>query len=249
MALIWDKALFDEIYKCNGWPYGVRNFTRVPIFHYNWFGQQRYINSIVERFLALPGAAQVTDLAIIGGGYGWTAEVLESHGINAISVDISPHILSTKDTSEEQDLRGYLSAGGFDPDALPIMMSPEDPNAPCNPWNYWLRTDGKRTSKTVVDEDLSTTVSRNAVKSALGGNIDAIVSEFALETVETDQEALVFIERCEQLRPNPAAQVIHMVTEPPHDPRFISKTSQEWKTLITTNGYNHYVVNMRGDVL
>jgi hypothetical protein len=246
--VVWNKQLFEEIYSCNGWPYGVRNYPKVPIFHYNWFGQQRSIKAIAGHFLSLPGATQATNLAIVGGGYGWSAELLEPHGINALSIDTSPHILGTKDTSEETELREYLIADGFDPDNLPEMMSPEDPNLVCNPWDYWLRTDGKRTSKLVVDEDMSTAASRNAVTTALG-SVDRIISEYSLETVETEADALVFLERCELLRPNANCKVYHFVTEPPHDSRFVSKTSQEWKTLISTNGFDHDVVTMRGVIV
>jgi hypothetical protein len=257
MALVWDKTLYDTLYSCNGWPYGIRGATRVPRFHYNWFGQQHSMQTMVERYLALPGFAQVSDVAIIGGGYGWTAELLESQGINAISVDTSPHILSTKDSSEEQELRDTLTALNFDPDRLndgPAgirFMSPDDPNAWVNPWTYWLRPDGKRTSKTVVDEDLSTTTSRNNVKSALGNNIDAIVTEFAIDSFEAGDDAgsLQLVERCEQLRPNPACAVIHLIEPNPADVFLNVKTASAWRTLLDTNGYNHVIVDMQGNIL
>jgi len=201
------------------------------------------------RFLALPGANQIKDVAIIGGGYGWTAEILKDQGINAISIDTSPYILATKDVSEEQELRDTLTKLGFDPDNLPEMMSPQDPNMVCNPWDYWLRPDGRRTSITVIDEDMSTAGSRNSVKTAMNNKIDLIVTEYVLESLETENDALVLIERCEQLRPNPSVQVIHQVTEPPHDPRFVLKTPLEWRTLLDSHGYKHIIADMRGNIL
>ena len=248
MAVIWDKHLFEEEYKCNGWPYGIR-FHRVPIFHYNWFGQQRMTQANVNRFFALPESNKFKDVAIVGGGFGWTAEVLKSYDINAISIDTSSHILSTKNTSEEDELREYLIKFDFDPDNLPEMMSPENPNEVCDPWDYWLRPDGKRTSTTVIDEDMSTTGSRNSIKASMNNKIDLILTEYALESSETENDALSFIERCEQLRPNPAVKVIHQVTDPPHNSYFVSKTPLEWRALLDSNGYNHVIADMMGNIL
>lgn len=249
MAIVWNEALYKEMYRSPSWMWGVRNSSRIPAFHYHWFTQQNSQQAIIEKFLALPGAAQVSDLAIVGGGFGWTAELLESYGINAISIDTSSYIQNTKAVSEEQELRSALTEQGFDPDNLPIFIGP-DYNTPVNPWNYWLRPDGVRTSKPVLPEDLSSNGSRRSVRQALGNNIDAILTEFALESVETEAEALTIVERCEQLRPNPACQVIHMVTGPPGDPRLLTYTPQEWRTVLNNNGFNnHYVVDTLGNVI
>jgi len=247
---IWDKQTYEKNYSCNGWPYGIR-YNRVPRFHYNWFGQQRSSKVIAGRFLDIPGANQISDLVIVGGGYGWTAEILESYGINAISVDISPHINGTKDTSEEEELRDYLTQLGFDPDNLPDMMSPTDPNTTCNPWDYWLRPDGKRTSKTVVDEDMSTTTSRNVIKSSMNNKIDMILSEYAIDSVDSGDDAasLQIVERCEQLRPNPSVPVVHLIESNASDVVLNVKTSEAWRTLLDSNGFNHVIVDSRNILL
>lgn len=250
---VWDKTTFDSMYSGNGWPYGIRGATRVPRFHYHWFVQRQGIQNNVDRYLALPGFAQVSSVAIVGGGYGWTAEILATHGITAISVDTSPYILATQNVSEEQELRDCLVAGGFDPDLGDGVqyMSPDDPNATTNPWTHWLRPDGVRTSITVVDEDLATNGSRRNVRQALGNNLDAIVTEFAIDSMDAGDDAasLALIERCEQLRPNPACTVVHLIEPNPFDTVLNVKTAQEWRALLDANGYNHVVIDMRGNVL
>lgn len=255
---VWDKAFFDIMYSGNGWPYGIRGSSRVPRFHYNWFTNRQSTLNMVDRYITLPGFAQLSDVAIIGGGYGWTAEVLSQYAINAISVDTSAHILATKDTSEEAELREYLTAGGFDPDRLndgPAgirFMSPDDPNAWVNPWDYWLRPGGIRTAATVVDEDLSTNGSRRNVRQALNNNIDAILTEFAIDSMDSGDDAasLALVERCEQLRPNPACTVVHLIEPNPSDVILNVKTAAEWRALLDANGYtDHVVMDMQGNIL
>jgi hypothetical protein len=203
----------------------------------------------------MPGFSQLSDIVIIGGGYGWTAEILIQNGINATVVDTSDHIINTYNTSEEQELREYLIGQGFDPDRLNDgavgirFMSPENPQAWVNPWEYWLRQDGVRTSVPILDEDLSTQGSRRNVINAGERRPDAILTEIVMDSMETEEDALVFVERCEQLRPNPSTNVIHVVMDGHDAPGFISYTKEEWRSFLDSNGYNHAVVSMRGELL
>jgi hypothetical protein len=253
MALVWDKALFESQYSCVGWSHGIRGTNKVPRFHYNWYGRQAHSKRMVDTYMTYPGFAQVSDVVVIGGAFGWTSEVLSTYGINSVSVDTSPYILAAKDVSEEQELRDYLTNLGFDPDALNNgaagirFMSPNDPNSWVNPWDYWLRPDGKKTSATVVDEDMSTVGSRNAIKQAIGGNIDVIITEFAIDAMDAGDDAasLSLIERCEQLRSNPSVVVIHLIGYNPYDVMLNIKTAQEWRTFLDTNGYDHVVMDLK----
>ena len=244
---VWDKALFDSLYSLPGWSTGIRDATRVPMFHYNWFAMQPEINNIITMYLGMPGFAQLSDIAIVGGGYGWTAEALEAQGINVVVVDTSPHIIGTLNVSEEQELRDTLAADGWDPDNLPVFIGP-DWNTPVDPWAFWLRPDNVRSAATVLDEDLSTAGSRRNVRNALPSNMDGILTEYALDSQESEADALVLIERCEQLRPNPNCNVIHLVSGSSVPP-FISYTKEEWRGLLDANGYNHWVVDSAGTVL
>lgn len=249
MALVWDKTLYDQVYRLPLWPWGVRNYPRTPYGHYHWFSTQQMMNNTLSLMMKAPGFAQVSDVAIVGGGFGWTCDLLSGLGINAKCVEVSPYILSTMNNSEEQELRDSLTEFGFDPDNLPVLIGP-DYNTPVNPWDHWLRGDGRKsTSGIVLSEDLSTNTSRRNVRQALGNNLDAIVSEFVLDSQENEADALVIIERCEQLRSKPATAVIHLVTDGQDDPRFIDYTKEQWRTVLDTNGYNHYIVDVYGNVL
>lgn len=255
MAIVWDRALFESLYRSNGWPYGVRhgpNGNKIPTFHYHWRPQQPRIQRLVNRYLSLPGFDQVSDVAIVGGGFGWTAEVLANNGINVISVETGDYVANTYNTSEEGELRELITNQGLDPDNLPLLISPNDPNTPASNteiWDYWLHPSGQRTSAQIVFEDLSTNGSRRNVRQALGNNIDAILSEFVIDSVETEADALVLIERCEQLRPNPACTVIHMVHKDGVVPEFIAGPLSYFRNLLDVNGYtDHWVVDQLGVV-
>ena len=243
--LVWDKALFDDLYTCNAWAHGMRVPVQ-PSFNYHWWGQRNRLERIITAFLAIPGAAQISDLAIIGGSFGWTAEFLATQGVNAISVDTSDYIVNQESVSEEADLRAALTAQGFDPDNLPDFVSDVDPSAVLAPgeiWNYWLRPDGVRTSIPVEQEDLSNKGSRNRVKQRLNNNMDGILTEFLLDGVESEVDALLIVERAEQLRPNPSVPVIHLVIDSgAGDPRLVSKTLADWRVLLDANGFSQHVL-------
>lgn len=239
----WDRALFESQYRSKAWGYGTRGWNKAISFHYHWWGQGRRLQGLVNQYMAMPGFAQVSDVAIIGGGFGWTAELLAPHGVNCISVDTSPYVVDNENVSEEAELREILTLQGLDPDNLPTFMSPTDPNTPLAPgevWNYWLRSDGVRTSIPVEQEDLSTNASRRRVRQRLGNNIDAILTEHVLDGQETEADVLTLLERSEQLRPNPACTVIHiMAPSLDGDPQFINQERAYWRNLLDTNGFNH----------
>jgi len=248
MAIVWDKATFDTMYTCTGWKWGVRNYPRVPRFHYHWFGQQGMVQAIVDRYQSVPGFNSIQDIAIIGGGFGWAGEALTQLGKNVVTVDTSDYILNNKDTSEEVELRAALAETGFDPDNLPVMIGP-DYNTPVDPWSYWLRPDGKRTSVNILGEDLSTTASRRNVRQALGNKVDVIVTEYAIDSMDAGDDAasLTLVERCEQLRPNPSCTVVHIIEPNPSDVVLNVKTAEEWRTLLDANGYtDHRIVASAG---
>jgi len=246
---VWNKALFDQVYSLPGWQWGVRH-NRLPRFHYNWFAMQPIVQNMAARYQVAPGFAQISDVAIIGGGYGWVGELLsQTYGVNVVNVDTSEHVVNTITTSEEQELRDTLTSDGWDPDNLPVFMGP-DWNTPVNPWDYWVRNDGLRCSITLAAEDMSTNGSRRNVRQALSNNMDAIITEEALDSQDTEADALVLIERCEQLRPNPNCNVVHLIdgSGQPSTLPFINYTTGEWRALLDTNGFNHWLIDAAGNV-
>lgn len=257
MALVYDKALYDAQYSVRAWEHGVRDQPRIPRHHYNWFvqtqGQFGRLKRHVAALTAGPGWAQLSDIAIIGGGFGWTAELLRDIDptLNIVNVETSPHVISTLATSEEADLRQYLIDDGFDPDAVDFLVDPNDYSRTltnAEAWGYWLRPDGVRSSITTLDNDLSSNGQRRGVRSALGGNIDALVTEIALDSLSTETEIDNFLDFVEQTRPNPACAVIHLIEYTPRtDLGYISKTREEWGTYLTARGFgNHYVMDTGG---
>lgn len=226
------------------------------MFHYHHFAQLERLENLVNKYIGLPGFASLSDIAIVGGGFGWTAELLAGHGINAISIDVSPYIIDNESISEEAELRTHIALLGHDPDNLdPTIkfMSDVDPNLELTTsemWVKWLRPDGVRTSIPVENEDLANPGSRNKVKQRLGNNMDAILTEDALEGEPLDSDALTIIERCEQLRPNPAVTVIHLITGAiVADARLNSKTGADWRAFLDANGFNdHWVIDFSATV-
>ena len=255
MAGTWDKSTFDSLYKTKAWSHGTRGWNKPISFNYQWWGQRRRTRALANTYLTLPGMASIQDIAIVGGGFGWTAEVLAESGRNAISVDIGDYIIANENVSEEQEIRDTLTAQGLDPDNLPIFMDPNDPNREMQNneiWGYWLRPDGKRTSIPVEQEDLSTNASVRNVKQRLGNNIDVILSEFVLDSMETDAEALSVIENCERLRPNPACNVVHILSTglSTKGPVLLNKDRDGWRALLDSNGFtDHYIFDRGPEVL
>lgn len=260
MALIYDKALYDAQYSVRAWEHGVRDQPRVPRHHYNWFvntqGPNARLRKVAQRFINHPSWNQITDIAIIGGGFGWTAEILLELDptINIINVETSPHVINTLATSEEADLRGYLTDDGFDPDNIDFLMHPDQSRTLTNAevWATWLRPDGVRSAITTLDNDLSTNGQRRDVRQALGNNIDALITEVALDSHTNDPEIENFLDVVEQTRPNPGCTVIHYIEyQAGMDVAwgYISKPIAEWATYLDTRGYSdHWLMDTLGNV-
>ncbi len=254
MALPWDKTTFDEMYSGVLWAHGVRGSPKVPsVAGYYKFTQQNQTASVVAGILAQPGFAQVTDLIILAGGFGWIAEALIANGVNVVVVDTSPYVQANIGISEETEIRAALTDRGFDPDNLPILMDPNDPNAifTGDPYPLWTNN-GVRTSLTasdILNENLQNNGSRKRVRDALPGPVDAILTEFLLESSENDIEAAELATLAEDLRQNPAQTVVHLVTGGgAGDPRLNFKTQAEWKSFLTGLGFGDHIVATVGGV-
>ena len=255
MALVYDKALYDEQYSSPAWVHGVRGQSRIPRFHYNWFNQSQGPYARLPKIANLisngPGWASFTNVAIVGGGFGWTAELLleAKPTLNIVNVETSPHVTGAIG-SEEAELRQYLIDDGFDPDNIDFLVDPLDPSRTltnAEAWAYWLRPDGQRTSITTLDNDLANNKKRKDVRDALPGSMDAIITEISLDAQQTDQEIATFLERVELLRPNPACTVVHVVEYTPADLGYISKTVPDWGVYLDALGYSdHWILGFDG---
>jgi hypothetical protein len=258
MALVYDKALYDAQYSVRAWEHGVRDTPRIPRFRYNWFtqtqGQFARLKNIANAIVGGPGWASFTNVAMIGGGFGWTAELLleAKPTLNIVNVETSPHVIGTIATSEEADLRQYLIDDGFDPDNIDFLVDPADPSRTltnAEAWAYWLRPDGVRSSIQTLDNDLANNGRRRDVRNALPGNMDAIITEIALDAQQTEAEIDDFLDRVDRLRPNPACTVVHVVEFTPQDLGYISKTVPDWAVYLNARGYSdHWLLSPTGEL-
>lgn len=262
MALVWDKALFDELYEGRAWTTGFRFKPGVKpkslMFNYHWSARRAATNYMFSNLLAIPRFTSASNIAIIGGAFGWTAEAIDGGNVTSFSVDTSPYVLETNQTSEESELRECLQRQGHDPDDLSATVEfiKEDGTVASEQevWDYWLRADisSKRSRIPVEAEDMVNEASRRAVRNRGNGALDIIVTELILESPGDDDGALQIIEHCEQLRPNPSCVVAHMVYDgggSADDQRFNWKTREEWKTFLETNGFEDHLVLNRGQLV
>ncbi len=63
--------------------------------------------------------------------------------------------------------------------------------------------------------------------------MDAILTEFLMESMTTEAEALEVVERAEQLRPNPAVAVVHLVYDTPAGVRTRMASERDQITQLT----------------
>ena len=257
MALVWDKTLFDDMYRLYGWRDGVLD-NSLLMFHYHWWAARPMISTQLAALVQQPGWASVQKIGLIGDGFGWLAEELEALGIEVVVNEISDFILNNRNVSEEQELRDALAAQGFNPDSLPPFRR-ADGSIITDHWNPdpqigtgWLRVDGARTSAIITSEDLTKNGGRNTFNRQFSGNQpDALVTTYAIDAQETDAESLAFAEMVQATRKNPAQTIVHLVQDTPGDPgdpRMNVKTKEQWKAFLAgTAMADHRFANDQGE--
>jgi hypothetical protein len=253
MALVYDKAFFDQWYGYDVEVWGVEGSRPSVRVHYHSHHIRPYLNAMYTRVETEgPGWAQVSNVAIVGGAFGWAGDFLMSRGINVVTVDTSPYVQTAKGTTEEAELRACIARAGLDPTTA-TMIGPTGERI--NMLAYLLAGQGSagaRTTQTVLTEGLATTNSRRNVQRALPANMDLIVTEDALSSF-TDAELPGFLANVNALRPNPACTVLHILTVVPEgrDPAgygvgtpFNWKTKAQWRAKLDSLGYgptNHRI--------
>jgi hypothetical protein len=247
MALVYDKAFFDRWYGYDVEVWGIegggRNSVRV---RYHAHHIRPYLNGLYTGMRSnLPGFAQVSNVAIVGGAFGWAGDYLNALGVNVVTVDTSPYVQATKLTTEEAELRAVIAERGLDPNTA-TMLGPQGERL--NILAYLMGNQasvGRRTTQTVLNESMNTQNSRRNVQRALPATMDAIVTEDTLSSF-TDAELPGFLANVNALRPNPACTVVHLITVVPEglDPAgygvgtpFNWKTKAQWRALLDSLGY------------
>lgn len=221
------KADFDADYEVGAEPNGhpgnraeIRlNYNRAAFLPYATFRAQKLVD-----IFAWP---LDTNILIVGAGYGWTAEVLETvHGYtNIVTTDTSPHVQSTQDSSEESEIDAAITAVGLDPASGEGLAKKNLLHTPGN---------RRRHSRDVKDESLSNNGSRNRIRNILG-SMDVAISEDLAATLE-DAEVIQAADWIDKV--DTGQQVIHLTStlqaNNTQDPIFNWKTLADWKALVPT---------------
>jgi len=128
--------------------------------------------------LITPSITPADFVLVIGAGFGWGVHGLRQRiGCAAIGTDTSAYIQSVKATSDAAEISANITAVGLDPTTgrgLEILN--------------FVQTPGSRAKELVLDEDLSTVESRQAVMDALGGNPTFICWEDLVDDSMTDAD-------------------------------------------------------------
>jgi hypothetical protein len=222
MATEWTKELFDLAYEFNAEPMGHPN-TRPGIrLHYNRYVMFPEMLKRARFFIAHFGLTAADRVLVVGTGFGWTCEALQSLGIETIGTDISSYIFSVKDTSEDAEIADAITAVGLNPASGEGLV------------HFNRLRSSKRTNGTVLNEDSASNKSRNTVKRALSSDPTLIITE-DLVTSLTDEE-------CAQIQSfiegYSVSRICHFLTEfaNPDAPFFFnSKSIDEWKALFPTS--------------
>ena len=180
----WTKADYDAAYKLpverllGGYPSGA---TRPQmVVHYHRFFIQELLSLVWARLAPVLAFNGTEKVCIVGAGFGWGVEAfIAETGCVTVGIDISDYIHAEKDNTEETELRQEVINAGLDPDTGTgaFLLSQVYDGQP--------RTDP---SIVVLQEDMQTNTSRNAIRSALGGWPDVVIFEDLVDDNVTDQE-------------------------------------------------------------
>jgi len=236
------KAAYDDSYRIRGERWG-RPAWRTPFYtHYNDFiigeNQRNYKATQLLPYI-------LGNTVVVGAGYGWTVEGLISAGVNAIGTDISNHILTTKGTDEESDLRDYIIEAGIDPDLDWCLCDPAHPNAVwmenphakiaatgefapghfewmCSPINLVHTRTGSRSVVTIADEDSTTENSRQQIRNQLG-SVDMVITQAVLNAIPNSE----VLDLCQHMA-GFNCPVVHILS--PLQPDAVQDLDMNWKT-------------------
>lgn len=138
-------------------------------------------------------------IVLLGCGFGWTAEVLiKEHGFTKlIGCDTSSYVHTNKTLTESADIDAAITAVGLNP------KTGEGATVKTK-----LFDGGTRSRVAILNQSGSTTSSRNAIKTALGGGtLDKVLTEDVMEAW-SDADCQTISAACHQLAP----VVQHLIT-------------------------------------
>jgi hypothetical protein len=165
----WD-AFYD--YSVGGEPPGT---GRVVLGYFGPVVRQFYVDHAARIDAAVGGPpAHNQRMVSIGSGYGYGSFELANVGFqNIVSVEQSAYIQATKADTWTQQLRDWITAAGHDPDTgwgLEVMQK------------FPTHTE-VRAPVTLLDETVSTSQGRTAIRQAVGGNPQIVFTESVMESL------------------------------------------------------------------
>jgi hypothetical protein len=184
-----------------------------------------YCQTRAAKLVELFGWPTSTPILIVGAGYAWTAEILETvYGYtNIVTTDTSPYVQSTQDSSEEADIDAAIAAVGLDPASGEGLSKKGTLHSAGN---------RRRHSRKVEDEQLDNNGSRNRIRNILG-SVEVAISEEVVSILD-DAEVIAVADWIEKV--DPGLDAIHLTTEllptGTQDPSFNWKLLADWKALV-----------------
>lgn len=227
------KADFDNAYRIGAEPEGRPNNRPEIKLHYNRAVLFPLHEKRAAKLVEIFNWPTDTNILIVGAGYAWTAEVLETdYGYtNIVTTDTSNWIQSNQDTTEEADIDAAIQAVGLDPatgDGLTkknrILGRGRGPG------------NRRRHSRSIQNEALNNNGSRNRIRSVLG-DIQVGITEEVITTL-TDQEVTTISGWVDNINPN--IDRIHLTTVRQvkgQDEGYNWKTLAEWKLLLPNDTF------------
>jgi len=228
------KADFDADYDIGAEPDG-RPGTRGEVrLNYHRAAMLPYCEKRAAKLVEIFAWPTSTKILMVGVGYAWTAEILETvYGYtNIVTTDTSPYIQSTQDADEAADYDAAITAVGLNPAA--------DEGAAVKS-KLVTRQGGvgnrRRHSREVKNESLSNNGSRNRIRQVLG-DIEVGITEEVIAVLD-DSEFLTVIDWVDKI--NAGIARIHLTTElqpgTPQNPIFNWKTLADWKALAPSDTF------------
>ncbi len=207
-------------------PDGHPNTRKEVKLHYHKSARGGIVQRIADHFTTYLTPANFNRrFVIVGGGFGWVGGALVQNGFtNVVCVDTSLYIQAEKDNDDEAEIRAEIAKVGLDPDSGrgSLILAA-------------LKTPGpRRGTILILDEDISTTAGRNAIKSEVNGNPQIIVSESVMESL-TDAEAIQLDADMNAFGgQQKTAHMVYVLADDPatQDPDYNWKSLANWAALI-----------------
>ena len=187
MAIGWSREDYDAQYRFRverrmpgGGPPPAEGRPGVTI-HYHRFYMQPIITAMWAKLQPILSIGSTEDVLVVGAGFGWGIEaIIAETSANVVGTDISTYIQAEKGNTEEAELRDAITVVGLDPDTgrgLDIFNFVSDGQV--------------RSTVIVLNEDMSSSASKQAIRAALGGVWPSVVIyENIVDDSWTDQEII-----------------------------------------------------------